>query len=159
MLTKIHSILASESCCRISRRYTSYTRCGVTHPIFRLNLGQSRSPLLVQCCSIVDDAEQHYSQHLPRASYQFWYTRKVKLKNIHHSDVKTKQIGCHTSVYTTHWTVNQCCFNVYSTCLTMAQEQPNVGSLSLGESAVYFAAALRHCYAGDAPLRRQKGHY
>ena len=34
-------------------------------------------------------------------------------------------------VYSTHWIVNQCCFNVGLTSLMMAQLQPNIGSLSL----------------------------
>ena len=32
----------------------------------------------------------------------------------------------YTSIYSNHWTANQCCFNVDPACLTMAQQQPSI---------------------------------
>ena len=95
----------------------------------RLNvqLGQSRSPLLFQCRAVVYDAGPTLHQRWLSASYIY------------------------TCVYSNHWTANQCCFNVDPTCLTMAQQQPNI-------LYAYFAA--QHCgnyYAGDTFLYRRQG--
>ena len=75
-------------------------------------LGQSRSPLLFQCWSIVYDAGSTLLQHRPNT----WFF--------------------YTSVYSNHWTANQCYFNVDPTCLTMAQQQPSIMYVYIG----YFAA-------------------
>ena len=60
----------------------------------------------------------------------------------------------YTSVYSSHWTVNQCCFNVDPKCLTMAQQQPNI-------LYKYFAAQhCGNCYAGNAFIAcLKKGHH
>ena len=95
-----------------------------------LMLGQRRSLLFVQSRLIVYDAGPTLLQHWPSASYFY------------------------TSIFSNHWTVNQCCFNVEQTCMTMAQQQLNI---------LYTYLEAHHCdncYAGDTCMpRRQKGQY
>ena len=116
-------------------------------------LGQRRSPLLGQWRSNKTTPAQCL---MVLKGPPMLIHPEGEVTNYTHSDVKTKQILCHANVYSTHWTVNQCRFNVDPTFLTMAQQQHNFCELSPGGSAVYFAAALRVTLSSP---HRQKGHY
>ena len=125
VLANIHSILPSESCCHAAAcLYTSYTRCRPTHPI------------LVQYWASV-------AAHCWFNAGQLTTTLAQRYSNTGPAD--------HASRGPT--TAGTPSFNGNPTCLTMAQQQPNIGSLSLAGSAwVLCSRTARHCYAGDALL-------
>ena len=113
VLPNIHSILASELCCRVSLGCTSYTPGRPTRPI----PVQCLARVAVHCWFIAGQSSTMLAQHYSNSSLVhrassgptnvgalWWWSEKLSTT----LTSKTKQIRCHSSVYSTHWTGNQC---------------------------------------------------